>query len=75
MSVSLNVQNDRNTFGHKFEWKTVSKNFDRTKSKYCLFCFKEKYFIINYTHQKTVLNKLIESELISKCRHENEDMC
>ena len=42
------------------------------KSNYCLLCLKEKYFIINYSHEDILLNK--RSELISKCRHENENM-
>ena len=33
---------------------------------------KEKYFIINYPHEEILLNK--QSELISKCRHENKNM-
>ena len=42
------------------------------KSNYCLLCLKEKYFIINYSHEDILLNK--RPELISKCRHKNKNM-
>ena len=46
--------------------------FCDAKSNYCLLCLKEKYFNINYPHEYILLNK--RSELISKSRHENENM-
>ena len=42
------------------------------KSNYCLLCLKEKYFIINYPPEEILLNR--GSKLISKSRHENENM-
>ena len=53
------------------EWKIVRKVFCDAKSNYCLFCLKEKYFIINYSHEEILLNK--RSELISICRHEHKN--
>ena len=54
------------------EWKIDRKVFSDAKSSYCLLCLKEKYSIINYPHKEILLNK--QSELISKCRHENKNM-
>ena len=53
-------------------WKTVRKVFCDGKSNYCLLNLKEKCFIINYPHEDNLLKK--RSELISKCRLENESM-
>ena len=46
--------------------------FCEAKSNYCLLCLKGKCFIVNYPHKDILLNK--RSELISKCRHEYENM-
>ena len=46
--------------------------FCNSKSNYCLLRLKEKYFIINYPPEEILLNK--RSKLISKNRHENENM-
>ena len=46
--------------------------FSDAKRNYYLLCLKEKCFIINYLHEEVLLNKRLE--LISKCRHENENM-
>ena len=54
------------------EWKIVRKAFSDAKRNYCLLCLKEKYFTINYHPEEILLNK--QSELTSKCRHENENM-
>lgn len=40
-----------------FEWKFVRKVFYDAKSICCLFCLREKYFIINYPHEEILLNK------------------
>ena len=62
----------RNKKIFSIEWKIVRKVYCDAKSNYCLLCLKEKYFIINYSHEDILLNK--RSELISKCRHENKNM-
>ena len=46
--------------------------FSYGKSNYCALCLREKYFIINYPHKGTLLNK--QSKLISKCRYENKNL-
>ena len=46
--------------------------FFDAKSNYYLLCLKKKHFIINYPHEKILLNK--RSQLISTCRHENKNM-
>ena len=46
--------------------------FCDAKNNYCLLCLKEKYVIINYPPEEILLNK--RSKLISKSRHENENM-
>ena len=46
--------------------------FCDVENNYCLLCLKEKYFIINYPHEETLLNKW--SDLISKYRHENKNI-
>ena len=46
--------------------------FCDAKSNYCLLCLKGKCFIVNYPHKDILLNK--RSELISKYRHEYENM-
>ena len=62
----------RNKKIFSIEWKIVSKVYCDAKRNYCLLSLKEKYFIINYSHEDILLNK--RSELISKCIHENKNM-
>ena len=62
----------RNKKNPSTKWKIVRKVFCDAKINYYFLCLKEKYFTINYPHEKISLNK--RSELISKCRHENKNM-
>ena len=51
--------------------ESYDEQFYDAKSNYCLFCLKEKYFIINYPQEMILLNKL--SELISKYGHKHKN--
>ena len=54
------------------KWKIVCQVHGNSKNNYCLLCLKEKFFIITYHQENSLLNK--RSELISKCRHLNKNL-